>query len=64
MNEKEIRLKLNKIESWMMMTCESCVMPDKLLPLINDIRKLLDAEEKQKTGQAPGENVTGPSSSQ
>jgi len=59
MYAKEIRLKLNKIESWMMMTCESCAMPEKILPLVNDIRKLLDDAERQNANQTPGFNNTG-----
>lgn len=44
MNEKEIRKTLAKIESWMFMTCQGCAMPEKLIPLINEIRRLLDED--------------------
>jgi hypothetical protein len=44
MNEQEIKNTLEKIESWMMMTCEGCAMPEKINPLIDKIKKLLDSE--------------------
>lgn len=44
MNELKIKNILAKIESWMMMTCEGCAMPEKLNPLIDEIKRLLDSE--------------------
>jgi hypothetical protein len=44
MNEQEIKNTLAKIESWMMMTCEGCSMPEVINPLIDKIKKLLDNE--------------------
>jgi|GEM_PF-4013663 len=35
---------LAKIESWMRMTCEGCAMNEKINPLIDDIKKILDSE--------------------
>ena len=45
MKEKDIERVLVQIESWLMMTCESCAMPEKLRPLLEKIRQLLESEE-------------------
>lgn len=37
-----------KIESLMEMTCEGCAMPEKINPLIEELRKLLDSEATKK----------------
>lgn len=44
MNEEKIMSILAKIESWMMMTCDGCAMPEKLNPLLEEIKKLLNNE--------------------
>jgi len=44
MNEQKIMNTLAKIESWMRMTCEGCAMNEKINPLIDDIKKILDSE--------------------
>ena len=44
MNEQEIKNTLAKLESWMMMTCEGCAMPEIINPLVDEIKKLLDSE--------------------
>lgn len=44
MSEQEIKNMLAKIESCMMMTCEGCAMPKILKPLIDEIKKQLDAK--------------------
>ncbi|MEN6389588.1 MAG: hypothetical protein ABFD04_04180 [Syntrophomonas sp.] len=44
MDEEKIKKILDKIEQWMMMTCEGCAMPEKLNPLIEELRKLLENE--------------------
>lgn len=46
MNEQQISKILDKMESWMKMTCEGCAMPEKLNPLIEEIRKLLNGSDK------------------
>ena len=46
MNEQQIGRILDKIQSWMMMTCEGCAMPEKLNPLIEEIRKLIHNGDK------------------
>lgn len=46
MDEEKLKKALAKMEQWMMMTCEGCAMPDKLNPLIEEIRKLLEIEDK------------------
>lgn len=45
--EQDIERILKQIESWMMMTCESCAMPDKIKPLLERIRKILESEAEQ-----------------
>lgn len=45
MNEDAIKKILNTIESWIMMSCEGCAMQDKITPLLEEIRKLLEAEK-------------------
>ncbi|MEQ8236378.1 MAG: hypothetical protein ABRQ23_06350 [Syntrophomonadaceae bacterium] len=47
MKEQDIERILKQIESWMMMTCESCAMPDKIRPLLEKIRKILESEAEQ-----------------
>lgn len=44
MNEQKIKNTLAKIERWMMMTCEGCAMNEKINPLLDEIKKLLDSE--------------------
>jgi hypothetical protein len=44
MKEQEIEMILKQIESWMMMTCEGCAMPEKIKPLLAKIRKILERE--------------------
>lgn len=46
MDEEKIKKALAKMEQWMMMTCEGCAMPEKLNPLIEELRKLLKNEDK------------------
>lgn len=46
MDEEKIKKTLAKMEQWMMMTCEGCAMPEKLNPLIEELRKLLKDEAK------------------
>jgi hypothetical protein len=48
MREKDIQEVLKQIESWMMMTCESCAMPDKIKPLLAKIREILEKEGRQQ----------------
>ena len=43
MKTQQINRILDKMESWMKMTCEGCAMPEKLNPLIAEIRKLLES---------------------
>jgi len=50
--EQDIERVLKQIESWMMMTCESCAMPDKIRPLLEKIRKILESETKQEKDSA------------
>lgn len=52
MKEQDIERVLKQIESWMMMTCESCAMPDKIRPLLEKIRKILESETKQEKDSA------------
>ena len=54
MNEEKIKNILAKIESWMMMTCEGCAMPEKLNPLIDEIKKILYSEASNQ-----GSGITG-----
>jgi hypothetical protein len=51
MNEPDIERILAQIESWMMMTCESCAMPEKIKPLLEKIRKLLESEADSPKGR-------------
>jgi hypothetical protein len=44
LKEQDIQRILAQIESWMMMTCESCAMPEKIKPLLEKIRQLLESE--------------------
>lgn len=48
MDEEKIHKILDRIEQWMMMTCEGCAMPEKLNPLIEELRKLLADNTNQK----------------
>lgn len=48
MDEEKIKKILDKIEQWMMMTCEGCAMPEKLNPLIEELRRLLESEKNEK----------------
>jgi len=43
MKTQQINKILDKMESWMKMTCEGCAMPEKLNPLINEVRRLLNS---------------------
>ena len=43
MKKQQINKILDKMESWMKMTCEGCAMPEKLNPLIDEVRRLLDS---------------------
>lgn len=52
MKEQDIERILKQIESWMMMTCESCAMPDKIRPLLEKIRKILESEAEQDRDSA------------
>jgi hypothetical protein len=49
LKEQDIRRILAQIESWMMMTCESCAMPEKIKPLLEKIRQLLESEDDRPT---------------
>jgi hypothetical protein len=46
MNEEAIKNTLAKIETWMKMTCEGCSMPEVINPLIAEIKKLLENDQK------------------
>ncbi|HWP96956.1 MAG TPA: hypothetical protein VN426_08895 [Syntrophomonadaceae bacterium] len=61
MNEQKIKNILTKIESWMMMTCEGCAMPEKLNPLIDEIKKLLDSEASSQERRIAGDMGVNPS---
>lgn len=52
MKEQDIQRVLTQIESWMMMTCDTCAMPEKIRPLLDKIRQLLESEADQ-TPAAP-----------
>jgi hypothetical protein len=45
--EQDIQRILTQIESWMMMTCATCAMPEKIKPLLDKIRQLLESEADQ-----------------
>ncbi|MBC7076171.1 MAG: hypothetical protein H5T98_08960 [Syntrophomonadaceae bacterium] len=46
MDEQKIKKILAKIEEWMMMTCEGCALPEKLNPLLGQIKQIIDSENK------------------
>lgn len=48
MDEVKIKKTLAKMEQWMMMTCDGCAMPEKLNPLIEELKKLLENETHYK----------------
>ena len=52
MKEQDIQRILAQIESWIMMTCDTCAMPEKIRPLLDKIRQLLESEADQ-TPAAP-----------
>jgi len=47
-DEQKIKKTLAKMEQWMMMTCEGCAMPEKLNPLIEELKQLLENEMNGK----------------
>lgn len=48
MNEEAVKRILNSIESWIMMSCEGCAMKEKITPLLEEIRRLLENEGKSE----------------
>lgn len=51
MNDKEIKNTLAKIEDCMILTCEGCVMPEIINPLIDKIKELIDSENNSLKGK-------------
>lgn len=47
-DEQKIKKTLAQMQQWMMMTCEGCAMPEKLNPLIDELRKLIENEMNSK----------------